>query len=317
MGKDRPPATDLTAGVVLSVVGGVYVVELEGGQVMDASLRGRLKQERRTGDRVVAGDRVEVAVSGPEAVIESVGERASELARRAPGGRGAKVIVANVDQVVVVFSAARPEPHPGMLDRFLVLAEANRLPVLIVVNKAELVSDDGTSPSERYVDPFAPYPAAGYEVLRTSAKTGLGVAELRERLCGRESVLTGPSGVGKSSLLNLVQPGLGLRIGDVSEAVGKGKHTTVAALLIPLECGGYVADTPGLRELGLWGVEPEELRDCFPEFREHAASCRFGRSCTHTHEPDCGVQDAVTSGAVSPVRYASYQRLLAGDDERR
>lgn len=315
--KHRPPATDPAPGVVLSVVGGVYVVELEGGRVLEASLRGRLKQERRTGDRVVAGDRVGVAVTGEEAVIESVAERSSELARRAPGGRGAKVIVANVDQVVAVFSAARPEPHTGMLDRFLVLAEANRLPALIVVNKTELVSDVGTSSSERYADPFAPYPAAGYEVLRTSAKTGLGVAELRDRLCGRESVLTGPSGVGKSSLLNLVQPGLGLRIGDVSESVGKGRHTTVAALLIPLECGGYVADTPGLRELGLWGVEPEELRDCFPEFRDRAHGCRFGSSCTHTHEPDCAVRDAVAAGQVDAVRYASYERLLAGDDERR
>src|SRR5690606_6248875 len=229
-------------------IGGTYEVETPDGEVVAATLRGRLKLEQRTGDRVVAGDRVELArQSDGSWTIESVAPRTSTLARRAPrGGRGARVIIANVDQVVVVFAAAQPEPRLRMLDRFLVLASANALPAIIVVNKVDLVE------RAELTARCGPYAAAGCPLCCTSVTDGAGIDELRERLCGRESVLTGPSGVGKSSLLNAVQPGLGLRIGEVSKAVNKGRHTTVAAQLIPLECGGYVADTPGLRELGLW-----------------------------------------------------------------
>jgi ribosome biogenesis GTPase / thiamine phosphate phosphatase len=292
---------------VLRSSGGVYDVQLEDGTVTEASLRGRLKLEQRTGDRVVAGDIVEVSRQADGALtIESVASRRSELARRAPGhGRRAKVIVANVDRVVIVFAAAEPAPNRRLLDRFLVLAEANELEPLIVVNKTELVDDDVVESL------LAPYEAAGYATLRTSVKTGLNVAALRDQLCGSQSVVAGPSGVGKSSLLNAVQPGLGLRIGAVSEAVNKGQHTTVTARLIPLECGGHVADTPGLRELGLWGVEADELTACFPELARVADGCRFTRSCSHTHEPGCAVRAGVEAGEIDRERYESYCLLHA------
>lgn len=295
----------MASAIVLSASGGVYDVELEDGTVTEASLRGRLKLEQRTGDRIVAGDRVRVAAQPDEALtIESVEPRTSELARRAPGhGRKAKVIVANVDRVMIVFAAAEPEPNRRMLDRFLVLAEANRLDSLIVLNKVDMVDPDVAATF------LAPYEAAGYETLRTSALAGIGIDDLRERVCGARSVVTGPSGVGKSSLLNVVQPGLGLAIGDVSTAVNKGQHTTVSARLIPLECGGHVADTPGLRELGLWGLEPEDLPDCFPEFADLIGHCRFARSCSHTHEPGCAIRDAVETGTVDRGRYDSYVTL--------
>jgi len=291
----------MASGTVLRASGGVYDVLLDDGTVAEASLRGRLKLEQRTGDRVVAGDQV---LLDDSLGIQSVSPRRSELARKAPGhGRKAKVIVANVEQVVIVFAAASPEPKRRLLDRFLVLTEANGLDALIVLNKVELVSDDVASAF------LATYEAAGYRTLRTSVREARGLAQLRDALCGNDSVVTGPSGVGKSSLLNTVQEGLGLRIGDVSEAVNKGQHTTVTAQVIPLHCGGWVADTPGLRELGLWGVERGELPHCFPEIRDLGADCRFS-TCTHMHEPHCAVRAGLESGDVDAERYESYRTLF-------
>lgn len=297
-------------GTVLRALGGAYAVQTSEG-LMEASLRGRVKREERPQDKVVVGDVVDVEPTDTgDWAITRVHPRSSALVRRAPGKapRG-KTIVANVDQVVIVFAVARPAPHLRMLDRFLVLCEANGLEPLIVANKTDLLP-------ESEVDAlFAPYRGAGYPVLRAAAKQGVGVPELREALCGRTSALTGPSGVGKSSLLNAVQPGLALRVASVSDAVQKGRHTTVTAQLIPLECGGYVADTPGLREIGLWGVDPDELDGFFPEFRPYLGTCRFGTGCSHTHEPACAVRDATEAGDIHPVRYDSYRRLLAGDED--
>ncbi|MBV9774088.1 MAG: ribosome small subunit-dependent GTPase A [Gemmatimonadetes bacterium] len=296
-------------GTVLRAQGGVYEVETADG-VVEATLRGRVKREERSGDRVVVGDSVEVEPAGAGWTIERVHERRTELVRRAPGkAPRAKVIVANVDQVLIVFAAANPTPHLRMLDRFLVICESSGLEPRIVVNKVDRVA-----PGEAQAL-FAPYERAGYPVLYTAAKQGVGVDELRGIICGRTSALTGPSGVGKSSLLNAVQPGLGLRVAAISEAVNKGRHTTVTAQLLPLECGGYVADTPGLRELGLWGVDPDELDTYFPEFEPHLGTCRYTSSCTHTHEPGCSVRAAVDAGEVDAGRYESYRRMWSGEDE--
>lgn len=299
-------------GIVLRARGGVYEVETPDG-VVEASLRGRLKQEQRLGDKVVVGDRVEVEPAGGAGedtwTIERVHERSTVLARRAPGrAPRAKVIVANVDQAVIVFAVAQPEPHLRMLDRFLVLCEWSGLDALIVANKTDLL--DAEAARAR----FAPYEAAGYPVVYAAAKKGIGIEALRDAICGRISALAGPSGVGKSSLLNAVQPGLALRVASISDAVQKGRHTTVTAQLIPLECGGHVADTPGLRELGLWGIPPEELDGCFPEFRPLLGTCRYGNGCTHSHEPGCAVRSAVEAGTIPASRYDSYRRMLEGDE---
>jgi ribosome biogenesis GTPase / thiamine phosphate phosphatase len=298
------------AGVVVRTAGGVYEVRLAaGGDVVKAVLRGRLKLEQRTGDRVVVGDSVEVVRRDEDgSTIEAVADRRTQLARRAPGqgSRRAKVIVANVDQVVVVFAAAKPEPRLRMLDRFLVLAEANQIPAVVVVNKADLVE-----PAALH-DRFGVYEAAGYPVLYTSVPADAGIEALRERLCGRTSVFTGPSGVGKSSLLNSLEPGLRLRTAEVSEAVGKGRHTTVTAELIPLRCGGDVADTPGLRELGLWDVPLEELDWHFPELAPYLDDCKYRGSCSHVHEPGCAVLAAVAAGDIPAARYESYRALRTG-----
>lgn len=304
----------MLTGTVLRALGGVYDVETPGGMVA-ATLRGRIKRDERTGDKVVVGDRVDVepaggASGGPEWAIARIHERRTVLARKAPGkAPRPKVIVANVDQVLIVFAAAHPAPHLRMLDRFLVICESGDLEARIVVNKTDV---SGMEAARRM---FAPYERAGYPVLYTAARQGVGVEEMRETICGRLSALTGPSGVGKSSLLNAVQPGLGLRVSAISEAVGKGRHTTVTAELIPLECGGYVADTPGLREVGLWGIETDELDLLFPEFRPYLSTCRFGNTCTHVHEPGCAIRTAVDEGGIDAGRFDSYRRMMLGEDE--
>jgi ribosome biogenesis GTPase len=294
------------AGVVLSAVGGQYEIQLQDGAIIEAVLRGRLKRDEKAGGQVVAGDQVTISTQPDGSyTIETVAPRRSLLARRAPGSGRArqKVIAANIDQVVIVFAAEHPAPNARMLDRFLSLAEANHLESVLVLNKADLSSPEAMAAF------LSPYERAGYATLQTAARTGMGVDALRARLCGANSALTGPSGVGKSSLLNAVQPGLGLRIGEVSEAVNKGMHTTVSARLIPLECGGFVTDTPGLREVGMWDIEPAELAMHFPEFRPLIDDCRFGSSCSHTHEPKCAVRAAVDAGSVSAERYDSYVKL--------
>jgi len=302
----------MLSGTVRRAQGGVYEVETPEG-VLEAVLRGRLKRDERTGEKVVVGDRVELVreragESGAWA-IDRVHERTTLLARRAPGkAPRPKPIVANVDQVLVVFAAAHPDPHLRMLDRFLVIAESSEIAPVIVVNKTDLSGMDAARSL------FAPYERAGYAVHYTAAREGTGVDELRGALCGRLSALAGPSGVGKSSLLNAVQPGLGLRVSEVSQAVNKGRHTTVTAQLIPLECGGWVADTPGLREVGLWEIEPDQLQFYFPEFEPLLGSCRYP-TCTHTHEPGCAVRAAAGSGEIDPGRYDSYQRMFLGEDE--
>lgn len=303
----------MLTGTVLRALGGVYEVETAEG-VVEAVLRGKVKREDRSGDRVVVGDHVDVAEEqiGEKTVwtVERVHPRRTSLVRRAPGkAPRPKTIVANVDQVVVVFAVAHPSPHLRMLDRFLVICESSGLDPLIVANKTDVTGVEAAR------ELFRPYERAGYPVLFTAARERLGVDELREAICGRVSALTGPSGVGKSSLLNAVQPGLGLRVAAVSEAVDKGRHTTVTAQLIPLECGGYVADTPGLREVGLWEVDPEELDGYFPEMRPYLGTCRYGNSCTHSHEPGCAVRDAIEAGEVDAGRYDSYLRMLRGEDE--
>lgn len=302
----------MLTGTVLRGQGGVYEVETADG-VLEAVLRGKLKRDERSGEKVVVGDRVEMAPekSGEATVwaIQKVHERTSILARRAPGkAPRPKLIAANIDQLLIVFAAANPTPHLRMLDRFLVIAEDAEIPPVIVVNKIDVAGEEEARRT------FAPYVAAGYTVLFTAAKQGIGVSEAAERLCGRMSALAGPSGVGKSSLLNAVQPGLGLRVSEVSEAQNKGRHTTVTAQLIPLECGGYVADTPGLRELGLWEVDRDNLQFYFPEFEPFRYDCRYS-GCTHVHEPGCAIQAAAEEGRVDPGRYDSYRRMMTGEDD--
>jgi ribosome biogenesis GTPase len=288
---------------VLSGTGGVWRVLGLDGVTYECALRGKLKQG---GLKLAVGDDVELERGdrGEATAIGSILPRRSKLARRSPGGgRGERIVAANVDQVVVIFALVKPTPHPRMLDRFLVIAESNELAARIVVNKVDLASEADAEAL------FADHVRAGYPLHLTSTKDGgRGLEALHDALQGRTSALTGPSGVGKSSLMNALYPGLRLRVGEISESVNKGRHTTVGALLHPLPDGGFVADTPGLREIGLWGLEPSEVADCFPEFRSLTALCRFA-DCTHTVEPGCEVLDALARGEVSATRHESYVKL--------
>jgi ribosome biogenesis GTPase len=298
-------------GVVLSGVGGVWNVRASDGTVRDVRLRGRVKNASDI--KLAIGDDVmlEEDERGGSWTIAEILPRHSQLTRREPGTRyGERTVAANVDQVVVVFAAAKPEPHLRMLDRFLVIAEGNSLRPRIVVNKIDLVSE--AEIAARFTD----YVRAGYPLHLTSVKAAAGIQELRVQMTGRSSVFTGPSGAGKSSLLNTMYPGLNLRVGEISAALGKGQHTTVGALMHPLPDpgGGFVVDTPGLREVGLWGLAAAELDECFPEFRAHIGKCRFA-DCSHLAEPHCAVRDAVEADAISSARYDSYAKLRAEAEE--
>jgi len=306
--------SELRTGLVLQARSGRHKVQ-DGDGVVFCDVRGKLKQERRLTDLIASGDRVRWRLTWPgRGVIEEVLPRETQLSRRRSGpGRipVEDVIVANPDQAVFIFAVRKPAPHLRMLDRLLVIAEANELPALICANKIDLLESDANAVAEaRHL--FGVYEEIGYPVIYTSALTGQGVEALWEQLRGKLSVLSGPSGAGKSSLLNAVQPELGLATKEVSEVTGKGRHATVGVHLWPLPGGGYVADTPGLREAGFWDIEPEELAWFFPEMRPYLSDCRFS-SCTHTHEPGCAVKAAVKAGAVSEARYDSYCRLLVGE----
>jgi ribosome biogenesis GTPase len=297
---------------VLRARSGFYTVRTDEGRVVESRLRGALKQHRRDTDLAVIGDRVRVRVlADGTGAIEAVEPRSSRFSRRQPGPRGAwkeDLLVANVDQVLVVFACANPAPHLRMLDRFLVAAEDNQIAAMVVANKVDLV---GLRAAQ---DMFGPYAAIGYPVHLVSAREGIGVEEMAEQLAGNVSVVTGPSGVGKSTLLNAIQPGLRIETGEVSDALHKGRHTTTTAELHRLEAGhGYVADTPGLRELGLWRIPPQELASCFPEFRPLLGSCGFN-DCRHLEEPRCAIRAAVAGATVSASRYDSYRRMLLNDE---
>ncbi len=304
-GTTTAPSSRCT-GVVTGGTGGVWDVFLDEGGMVSASLRGRLKHVAHDALKLAVGDRVTLVRDRWHAaswMITEIHPRTSRLSRRNPGGgRGERIVLANLDQVLIVFSTMKPDPHPRMLDRFLLIAEANNLLARIVVNKTDLVS--GGRAEALFVDQVA----AGYPIHRVSAHTGDGLNELRLEVEHRCSALAGPSGVGKSSIMNTMFPGLDLRTGAVSESVNKGRHTTVGARLHPLPCGGFIADTPGLREVGLWGISTGQVAACFPEFRSLQNTCRFA-DCTHVIEPGCAIREAVEVGTIARARYDSYVKL--------
>jgi ribosome biogenesis GTPase len=296
----------MVAGLVTSVGSRSCLVHVEGHGEIRCTLRGQLwrgeddKPETRP---VAVGDRVSLALSGEEGVIESVAQRSNRLARGHAGGgrRGSvQVIAANIDSLLVVAALDDPPFRPGLVDRFIVAAEAQGIHPVLLLNKVDL-------PADRAV--VQPYRDFGFEVLQTSIVTGEGIDELRALMNRGISMLIGHSGVGKTSLLNAVSPGLELATGAVTGYHGRGRHTTTRVVLVPLLGGGWVVDSPGIREFAVQGVGPAELARLYPGFGELPAACRFD-DCRHKHEPACAVRGAVEDGSLPAERRERYLRLL-------
>lgn len=306
-------------GLVIGEQSGFYRVEANDGTVYVCKLRGRLKEAAQSSDIVTIGDTVMFTpvhaegkgVKDRQGIIEAILPRTSVLSRavRTTGKRGSgqaereQIWIANATQAFFVLAARQPSPNLRMLDRLLVAGEKSGIEhLVIIINKIDL--EDPT----RIEVLAAPYRRMNYEVLLTSAIRGDGVDTLRDHLRGHISVFTGPSGVGKTSLLNRIQPGLGRAIKSVSHYDAKGIHTTRDSALIKLDSGGYVADTPGMRILTVWDVEPDELDGYFRDIATYINGCRF-HNCTHTNEPGCAVIEAVGEGRISPTRYENFLHL--------
>jgi ribosome biogenesis GTPase / thiamine phosphate phosphatase len=344
-GKALSNEPETLTGVVLGGAHGIYDVYTDDG-ILRSTLRGKLKKAfaraqsaaRSTGRprsryekiptvsrsqrereeqeanvvRLTVGDRVKVRqLDEKTGLIEEILPRQSAISRKDAGSTEKKTIeqtmLANLDQVVLVFAVAHPEPHFGMLDRYLAICESAEILPIICLNKVDL-------PHEQRIEEAAQlYRSLGYSVLCTSSHTGQGIDQLRSILKDHTTLFTGPSGVGKSSLINAVEPGMALQTGFISNATGKGRHTTTGSHLYPLSEGGWLADSAGIRALALWNIEPEELAHCFVEFRPYLGECEYS-DCMHLDEEGCAIRQAVDDGLINPQRYRSYVRIATGEE---
>ncbi len=297
-------------GLIVRSQSGFFTVRTENGLVT-CHLPGKMKKGPRLGNVATIGDWVDIKLRDDgKGMIVAIEPRKKMLIRSdpTPGGEYKQIIIANPDQAVFIFSCAQPQPRFGMLDRFLVIAEKQTIPALIVANKTDLIE---MKEAERL---FGHYPSLGYPVIYTSVALNSGIDELKARLVGKVSVFAGPSGVGKSSLLNHLLPGTDISTAQVSQATNTGRHTTVFREMYAIPEGGYIADTPGLRTISFWDIQLEELDGYFPEFRELVGQCQFN-DCTHDHEPDCAVKAALARGDIHPRRYRSYLSIRNGEEE--
>ena len=292
-------------GRIIRVSGLQCLVEVERSH-WQCEIRGRLKAGcRKTSSPVVAGDWVDVLPTAERTgVIEAVHPRSSKFSRGASGGRPIEqILFVNMEQLVVVVAARQPRPQGGFIDRAIVMAIKGNLQPVVCVNKVDLVSEEAVGTLT------APYEALGYPIYRTSAVQGNGMDEFKEALINRSTAVVGQSGVGKSTLLNGVEPGLGLKTKEIMERHDRGRHTTTVVHLFKLQEGGYVADTPGVKELRLWGIKPAELETYYPELEPLRGQCQFG-DCSHLHEPGCAVRAAVADGCIASARYEGYRRIF-------
>ncbi len=301
-------------GIVVKSTGSWYTVRDENGVRHQCKLAGKIRlDKRRTTNPVSVGDRVLIHFNeGDEtAVIDEIEPRKNYIIRRSVNlSKQAHILASNIDQAVLVATLILPRTSTGFIDRFLVTAEAYRIPAVIIFNKKDLL-DEQLEPLQNELVHL--YMKIGYQVLETSAFDPNDVQKVKDLLKDKTSLIAGHSGVGKSSLINAIQPGLKLKVGDISHVHFKGKHTTTFAELFDLDFGGYIIDTPGIKELGVLEMKREEVGHYFPEFRALMHACRFN-NCTHTNEPGCAVRLALEEGLIDPGRYHNYIGILSGEE---
>ena len=300
-------------GIVISSTGSWYEVSTESG-MLTCRIRGRLRLKGiRSTNPVVVGDRVMVEPDGDSSAIVEILPRHNYVIRRASNlSKESHIIAANIDRALLIVTLHSPTTAREFVDRFLVTCEAYRVPVTIVLGKADMLVGEYEAEAEEFE---AIYGDAGYDIIRLSSTTGAGIEQIRELLRGRTTLVAGNSGVGKSTLVGYIDPTLDIRTGEISESHHKGKHTTTFSTMYPIE-GGYIIDTPGIKGFGLIDIEGRELCRYFPEMMRLAPDCRF-YNCTHTHEPGCAVREAVEQGMVAWSRYESYLKILDEDDKYR
>lgn len=306
----------MQTGVVIKSTGSWYIVRLEEGMNVECRMKGKFRMQGiKTTNPVAVGDVVDVEVGTEGAVITGIHDRKNYIIRKATNlSKQAHIIAANVDVAMLVVTVNHPVTSTVFIDRFLASAEAYRIPAVLVFNKVDLYDEEEQLMMGALTQV---YTEVGYECLHVSAVTGEGLERMKELMRGRVTVFSGLSGVGKSSLVNRVEPGLHLKVEEISDAHDTGRHTTTFAEMFPLREGGYVVDTPGIRAFGLIGMEKGEISHYFPEIFRCSEGCRYN-NCTHTHEPGCAVVAAVESGEISESRYFSYTSLLEeGDDKYR
>ncbi len=304
---DAGSAPALVEALVIHYRRNHYELRLPDGVRLVAASRSTTRTPHGDSTLITVGDRV--LVDPQRAVIQEVLPRRNRISRASKIHREVEqVLVANVDRLVVVSSVQDPYLKPGLIDRYLLAARRFDIEAVVCLNKVDL------APRELWEDVADSYLDSGLPVIECSAVTGAGLDELREALRDRVSVLSGQSGVGKSSLLNALDPELRLPVGEVMRQARKGRHTTTHSRLIPFRFGGYVADTPGIKEFTLWRMTPQEVGELYPEIQEWAHRCRF-HNCTHTHEPDCAVAEAAEAGSIPPLRYRTYLQILESLEE--
>lgn len=306
----------LEKGIIIRSTGSWYTVYTDSGQLRLSRLRGKYRLKGiRTTNPLAVGDLVAIRMEeGKEtAIIEHIEDRKNFIIRKATNlSKAAHIIAANLDQALLVVTLQNPRTSTGFIDRFLVTAEAYHLPVSIVFNKFDLLDEMQIAEQNKLI---AAYENIGYPCLQVSALSGYGLDELKQQMEDKVNLFSGHSGVGKSALINALDPNLNLRIGDLSDYHSKGKHTTTFAQMHQLSFGGWIVDTPGIKEFGLYELEKETLAQRFPEMRKRMAQCRF-TNCTHRHEPGCAVKEALENGQIAAFRYTNYLNMLTDDDTK-